>query len=460
MNASLARMSAHFLFLGAALACAPGHAAAADASADSPAGPIAAAPDFEVHGQATYIFQSKPSFHAAYSGPNSLSPEREHSYSFTSTLFVGWRPMPDLELYFNPEVVQGLPMSRLVGLGGLTNGELQKTAGTNPTFYRARAFVRKTWGLGGGSDAVESDANQLPGQADRRRVVLTAGNLAVSDLFDNSTYAHDGRTRFLNWALLTHGAYDYAADSRGYSWGAAVEYYDGDWALRAGRFMEPKESNGFKLDWAINRHHGDQVEVERGWKLGDGQPGRARLLLFRNTAVMGSFQDANVLGALTGTVPDVAYVRRNQSKTGGGINLEQAFDDTSGVFMRWGRHDGRTETYSFAEIDRSFSVGGVVGGARWDRPKDTLGLAWARNGLSASHREYLAAGGLGFFLGDGALLHYKPESIVEAYYEFGFGRGSRSDYGVMVGFQRIRNPAYNADRGPVNVASVRLHAEF
>lgn len=417
--------------------------------------------DFDLHAQATYIFQRKPDFSAAYSGPNSLSPAAERSYSFSSTLFLGWRPIPDLEVYLNPEAVQGLPMSGLVGLGGLTNSELQKTAGTNLTIYRARAFVRKTWGFGGGTEEVESDLNQFAGKREKRRLVLTAGNLAVSDIFDVNTYAHDPRSRFLNWSLLSQGAYDFAADARGYSWGAALEYFDGDWAVRAGRFMEPIEANGLELDWAIDRHHGDQLEVERGWKL-DDQPGRARLLLFRNTAVMGGFEDALAQATATGNTPDVTAVRRRQSKTGWGINLEQAIDDRTGAFARWGRSDGRSEVYSFAEIDRSFSTGAVVEGSRWGRPLDSVGLAWARNGLSDVHRDYLAAGGLGFFIGDGALVRYKPESIIETYYEFAFGNqnGIRPRYAVMAGLQRIRNPAYNASRGPVNVASFRLHADF
>ncbi len=452
------RRAARFLGSGAFLTCLLAHAIAFAAEEEALAG-ASRLGDFDIHGQATYIFQRKPAFNAAFSGPNSLSPLRERSYSFTSTLFIGWRPMPDLEFYLNPEVVQGLPLSRLVGLGGLTNSELQKTAGTTPLLYRARAFMRKTWGLGGGTEEVESDINQFAGQRDKRRVVLTAGNYALSDVFDANSYAHDGRTRLLNWSFLSHGAFDYAADSRGYSWGAALEYYDGDWAVRAGRFMVPIESNGLKLDWAINRHHGDQIELERGWQL-DEQPGRARFLAFRNTAVMGGFQEALALAAATGSTPDVGAVRRKQSKSGFGLNLEQAIDDTSGVFARWARNDGRTETYSFAEIDRSFSVGAVVGGSRWGRPQDTVGLAWARNGISNAHREYLAAGGLGFFVGDGALPRYKPESIIETYYQFGFGNRSRPQYTVMVGFQRIRNPAYNASRGPVNAASVRLHAEF
>ena len=432
-------------------------ALAAGAEGDGSAGEAPA--DFDIRGQATYVFQRKPAFRAAYSGPNSLSPLREHSYSFTSTAFIGWRPVRNFELYFNPELVQGLPLSRLVGLGGLTNSELQKTAGTNPKVYRARAFIRKTWGLGGESEEVAADANQLAGRRDKNRIVLTAGNFAVSDIFDANSYAHDGRRQFLNWSFLTHGAYDYAADSRGYSWGAALEYYADPWVLRIGRFMEPIESNGLKLDWAIGRHHGDQAELERGWTLGQ-LPGRARLLLFRNTAVMGSFREALFYGAATGSTPDVAAVRRKQSKTGAGLNLEQAIDHSnSGVFVRLARHDGATETYSFTEIDRSLSIGAVIGGAHWGRTQDAVGLAWARNGLSDSHSRYLAAGGLGFFLGDGALT-YKPESIVEAYYQLGFGGDKRFQTRLMIGFQHIRNPGYNASRGPVNVASIRLHAEF
>ena len=416
-----------------------------------------AAPDpetFNAKFQATYIWQKKPAFNAPYSGVNSLLPRAEKSYSFTSTGYLGLRLAKDTELYFNPELVQGVPMSGLTGLGGLTNAELQKTAGANPIVYRARLFVRQTWGLGGEREAVASDANQLAGMRDKDRVVLSVGNLAVSDIFDANAYAHDPRTQFMNWSFLTHGAYDFAADSRGYSMGAALEYYKDDWAIRIGRFMMPRESNGLALDRALTQRYGDQLEFEKTYAIA-GQPGKARLLLFRNKAIMGGFDDALVAAA--GGVPAVAPIRKLRTKKGVGINLEQSLTDNAGVFARVAKSDGASEAYAFAEIDSSLSFGMQVKGNGWGRAQDTLGLAYAQNGLSAPHRAFLAAGGNGFFVGDGRL-NYRAESIVEAYYSLGLGFLQRS--AASLGVQLIRNPAYNADRGPVRVFSVRLHTEF
>ena len=413
---------------------------------------------FNAKFQATYIWQKKPAFNAAYSGVNSLSPLGEKSYSFTSTAYLGLRLGKNTEFYFNPEVVQGVPMSGLTGLGGLSNAELQKTAGTKPLLYRARLFVRHNWNLDGERESMASDANQLGGLRSKNRVTLSAGNLAVSDIFDTNAYAHDPRTQFMNWSFLTHGAYDFAADSRGYSWGAALEYYRDDWALRAGRFMMPKESNGLVLDRALGRRYGDQLELEKAYAA-FGQPGKAKLLLFRNQAVMGGFDDALAFSAVgaAGGVPVVAPIRKLRSKKGWGINLEQSVTDNAGVFARLARSDGASEAYAFAEIDRSLSFGAQVKGNSWGRAQDTLGLAYAQNGLSPSHRAYLAAGGNGFFVGDGRL-NYRAESIVEGYYAFGIGVLQRS--ALSLGAQFIRNPAYNADRGPVRVFSVRLHTEF
>ena len=413
---------------------------------------------FNAKFQATYIWQKKPAFNAPYSGINSLLPRAEKSYSFTSTAYLGLRLAKNTELYFNPEVVQGVPMSGLTGLGGLTNAELQKTAGANPIIYRARLFVRQTYNLGDDRETVASDANQLGGLRSKDRVVLSVGNLAVSDIFDANAYAHDPRTQFMNWSFLTHGAYDFAADSRGYSWGAAVEYYTGDWVIRAGRFMMPRESNGLVLNRALAKIYGDQLELEKAYELA-GKPGKVRLLLFRNQAVMGRFDDA--LAAAGGGIPVIAQVRRLRTKKGAGINVEQALTDNSGVFARLARSDGASEAYAFAEIDSSLSFGTQVKGAAWGRGADTLGLAYAQNGLSAPHRAILAAGGNGFFVGDGRL-NYRPESIVEGYYSIGLAEKSSflQRTALTLGAQYIRNPAYNADRGPVRVFSVRLHTEF
>jgi high affinity Mn2+ porin len=405
--------------------------------------------------QATYVWQDKPAFAARYSGPNSLVPWHERGYSFSATAFVGLRPWRGAELYVDPEVVQGAALSRLQGLGGFTNGENQKTGGPDPTAYVARAFLRQTWNVGGKTEAVESDQNQLAGSVTTRRIVLRAGRFAVTDLFDRNDVAADPRTRFLNWSLLTHGAFDYAADARGYSWGAAVEWIHDEWALRAGRFLVPLEPNGLSLDWAAARHFGDQLELEHHHQLA-GQPGTLRLLVFRDRARMSRYADALALAAATGTTPDINAVRwGEQSKRGVGVATEQQLGANASVFARAARADGRTETYSFAEIDSSLSAGALIKGGAWHRADDTVGVAFARNGLSSAHRQYLGAGGLGFFVGDGKL-RYRPEHIVEAYYSVAATKHAF----VTLDWQHIARPAYNADRGPVNVGSVRLHFEY
>jgi hypothetical protein len=401
---------------------------------------------WNAHVQATYVWQAKPAFDAAYSGPASLAPWRETGYSFSATAAFGFRPWAGAELYVDPEVVQGKALSGLHGFGGMTNGEEQKTSGTSPTFYRARLFLRQTWSLGGERQPVASDMNQLAGSVASRRVVLTAGNLAVSDIFDANSQAHDARSQFLNWALVAHGAWDFAADARGYTWGAALEYVDGDWAVRAGRFMLPRDSNGLALERNLFRHYGDQVELEHhhAWL---GQPGTVRVLGFRDRARMGSFRDALAAAA----PPDVGTVRRERSKTGFGLSLDQALTGTAAMFARASRNDGQSETYAFAEIERSLSVGATL----QVRGADTLGIAVVRNGLSQAHRDYLAAGGVGAFIGDGRL-DYHPEQIAETYYKIGLGRYAA----LSLDWQHVANPAYNGARGPVDVYGVRLHAQY
>ena len=405
--------------------------------------------------QATYVWQRKSPFAAPYSGPHSLSPDREKSYSLTATAALGTRTWRGGEVYFNPEVAQGVPLSGLTGLGGFTNGEIARTSGPSATFYRARLFARQTWGLGGGGEKLESDANQLAGSVDRRRLVLTAGNLSVLDIFDDNSFSHDPRTQFLNWSLMTHGAYDYAADARGYSWGLALEYLSDDWTLKAGRFIQPKEPNQLALDPRIFRHYGDQIEIERAHAFAD-RPGKLRFLVFRNVARMARYQDALDLAAQAGGPPDVNAVRTvERVKRGIGLNLEQEISPSVGLFGRASWADGQTETYAFTEIDRSLSGGVSVKGGAFGRARDILGIAYVRSFLSTAHRDYLAAGGLGFFLGDGAL-DYRPENILETYYSLNVVK----DFWFSVDFQRISNPGYNADRGPATVVSGRLHYGF
>jgi hypothetical protein len=406
------------------------------------------------HGQATWIWQGKPAFNSPYEGDNSLRGVREKSYSFTSTLALGVRPWQGGEIWFNPELVQGVAMSNLVGLGGLGNGELQKVAGSNPVLYNARLFLRQSWALGGQTAAVEPGFNQLAGTQAARRLVLTAGKLAASDLFDNNAYAHDARSGFVNWALLTHGHYDFAADARGYSDGATLEWFHDDWTLRGGRFEVPVQSNGLALDSHLDRVFGDQIELEHRHRWA-GREGAVRLLLFRNVERMARFDDALAAAAGSGQAPELAGVRRLQSKRGWGVAAEQALTDSLGGFVRFGRHDGATEPYSFASIDNSASAGLVWRGSTWGRGDDQLGLALASNGLSAAHRRFLAAGGVDFFIGDGRL-NYGRETLVEAFYSAAVGRGLK----LSLDAQHIAHPAYNRDRGPVNLFALRLHIEL
>ncbi len=409
---------------------------------------------FAIHGQTTYIWQRKPSFGAGYSGENSLTPDRAKSYSFTATLDLGLRLWQGAEFHFNPEVAQGVPFSELHGVGGPSNGELAKTASTNPKFYRARAFIRQTWGLGGGDEKLEADFNQFARTVDKQRVVLTAGNFSVLDVFDQNPYGSDPRTQFMNWSFLTHGSFDYAADARGYNWGASVEYIGDGWSARFGRFLQPLESNGQELDTRMFEHYGDVLELEKRYQIG-GRPGQARLLLWRNKAKMGAFNDAIAFGLANNVTPDVADVRREHAKVGVGLAFLQEVNDSLGLFLRANWSDDKTETYAFTEIGRQVSWGGTLRGTAWGRPNDEVGLGMAINMLGANHRNYLAAGGLGAFLGDGAL-NYGPEQVFEIYYSFAVWK----TLSLSPDFQYMRNPGYNRDRGPARFIGIRAHAEF
>ena len=408
----------------------------------------------EMHGQATYLRQWKPSFNSPYAGPNSLSGASAASYSFTGTVFLGARLGGGWEAYLNPEFTQGVPFSQLKGVGGFTNGELARTSGPDLIAYTARAFVRKTWNLGGDWEAQASEANQVATRYMSERVVVTAGIVSVLDVFDAVDYSRDARTQFANWASLTYGAWDFPADARGYTRGLALEYITPAWSLRAGRFAMPVESNGLNLDDHISKHHGDMAEFELPFK-GLARGGVLRFLAFRNRAEMGAFRDALALGAATASTPDLTQVRRLQTKSGIGAGAQVEITENVGAYVRAAMNDGKTETFAFTEIDRSLSFGALARGGAWGRANDSAGMAIYLNGLRAPHRDYLAAGGLGFFLGDGRL-SYGSEQIFETFYSLGVVKGAWAS----LGYQRIANPGYNRDRGPANFLGLRLHAEI
>jgi high affinity Mn2+ porin len=416
--------------------------------------------------QLTYNWQHHDAFSASYSGANSLSPQSEHMYTFSTTAHWGFRPWQDGEVYFNPEVTSGVPFSgNLIGMGGFTNGEITRAGGSTPKLYRQRLFLRQTWNHGGEQEQIESDFNQMAGLVDKNRFVLTAGNFSTLDVFDDNAYAKDPRTQFMNWGNWTYASYDYAADARGFGWGFAGEWYQDNWVLRFGRMTGPKEPNGLPVDFAIGKHYGDQVEIERGHMLAD-QPGKVRVLAWRNRAQVASFNDATqwlqTHSGLQTTPQALIDVRSDEKiKYGLGVNVEQAISTSVGFFLRAMKADGKTETYAFTEADGSLSTGLVFKGGFWDRADDSMGVAFMHNTLSPERRGFLAAGGMSYFIGDASAssatsLTYKPEQILEAFYSFQMTRGTW----LTTDYQRIQNPAYNADRGPVNVYAMRFHAEF
>ncbi len=417
---------------------------------------ISEMPWWNFHAQSTYVWQHKNGFYASYSGAQSLLPEPEDGYTFSVTAYFGARLWHGAELYLDPEGVQGKPFSDLHGLDGINNGEIQKNGGPVMRFYWARAFIRQTIDLGNESTPVEDDLNQLAGNYGKRRLVLTVGKLTQTDLFEKNSYANDPRSQFLNWALITHGAWDYAADALAYSIGATAELYWDDWVFRMGRYMEPLVANGSVLDYNLERHHGDTIELEHD-QTTFGFPSIVRLLAFRNLTYAGSYRDAIDAASLTGSIPDATSVRNDAAKHGYGISFEQAIGDDIGVFARGSWADDKIEEYAFTEIDNTVSAGVSIKGNYWHRADDAIGLAFASNGLNKDHRNYLADGGLGGFLGDGMLPHYARESVLEAYYNTQLHKGQNFTFDL----QRITNPGYNADRrGPVNIIGARLHVYF
>jgi high affinity Mn2+ porin len=420
------------------------------AAAQNDATPQALPSWADIHFQATSIGQTHGAFNSPYEGTNSLPPHRENFVSLTSTLFLTLRAGAHWEFVVNPEIAGGKGFGNVTGIAGFTNGEIPRVAAATPTLYLARGYVKTTWALGPDETAVGSGANGDPGALATNRITSVAGKFGLTDFFDNNAYSHDPRSQFMNWSIMYNGAWDYPADVRGYTVGAMQELTMKSWSLRAATALEPTEANGPTLDWRVAKNRGEVIEYEQRYRIA-GQSGTIRTLGFLNREDGGTFLEAL---RQPGT-PDVIATRRNgTAKYGFGLNLEQAITRDIGVFGRYGWADGKTEAWAFTQIDRSLSGGVSLAGRLWRRPKDSIGAGAVRNYLSGDQRAYLAAGGLGFIIGDGRI-DYRPEAIVESYYAYQLNRMTT----LSLDYQHIANPAYNHDRGPVSVYSLRVHIE-
>ena len=442
---------------GTATPATPPAAAPAQEPVRQPAAVSGQPHNWSLHFQQTVIKQWHTEFDTPYADSLlSLESREKAKLSLTTTLFIGRRLWRGGSIFFNPEVSGGSGLSKSSGVAGALNGETFRVGSAEPVLYLARLYVQQRWALGTNTTTDEDDLNQLAGPRPTHYLSVTAGKISIADYFDQNSYSHDPRTQFLNWSLMSAGAWDYPANTRGYTIGAVVEYVTPAFALRAASTLVPTTANGPVLDYRYAKAHSETVEITKSYQL-VGRAGTVRLLGYRTVAPMGSYDLARQTRT-PGQNPDVTQVRADgRTKTGFIINAEQEISKNVGLFGRYSYNDGRNETWAFTEIDHSGSLGMSSTGTRWHRPDDRLGAAVVVNGISSEHRAYLAVGGRGFIVGDGQL-KYGLESIGELYYNIAIPKYHAA---ISPDYQFVVNPAYNRDRkGPVHVVAVRLHVEF
>jgi high affinity Mn2+ porin len=410
--------------------------------------------DWAIHSQATITWLLQPGFRSPYQGPQSLSPAANGRETIDATLYAGIRPWSSAEIWINPEVDQGFGLSDTFGVAGYPSGEAFKLGKAEPYVLVQRGFLRQTIDLGGETQMIAPDLNQLAGAQTANRLVFTIGKYSIVDIFDTNTYAHDARNDFFNWSIIDQGAFDYAANAWGYTYGVTAEWYQDWWTARAGLFDLSQTPNSTKLSNGFAQRQ-FVAELEERHKLWD-QPGKLKLLYWLTRGNLGTYLDAIALGEATGQTPSTGAVRSSRTKDGFGLNFEQQLAADLGVFARASVSQGTVEEVDFTDINQSISGGLSLTGSRWGRPDDTVGLAGAANRISHQGKLYLAAGGLGGIIGDGQLPNAGPEQILEAYYRaalFSFAH-------VAFDYQFINHPAYNRDRGPVSIFGLQLHLRF
>jgi high affinity Mn2+ porin len=404
--------------------------------------------------QVTSIGQYHGTFNSPYESPTSLEDYPERDASLTTTLFFALRLEQNTFFIFDPEIAGGRGFSGVNGLANSSNGELPRVASATPKPYLARLYLSHDFGFGSEMEPSDADENQLAGQRPMDRYTISVGRFTVTDFFDNNKYSNDPRSQFMGWGVMFNGAWDYPADVRGYTWGWVHELHLKNWSFRYASAGMPKVANGSQFDRRILVNRGDVFEAERRYTI-KKHPGAIRALPYANHADAGNYAAAIRLAQQTGGVPDITAVRRNGTlKYGFGLNMEQEITKDIGVFSRLGWNDGKTESFAFTAIDRLATGGVSVTGTRWHRPFDTVATEFTASGISGVHAEYLALGGHDFLIGDGRL-EYGPECIWESYYS------ARLFPSLFASFdlQHVNNPAYNQQRGPLWIESVRLHFE-
>jgi hypothetical protein len=412
---------------------------------------------FWVSAEANIILQWHGGFPAKYTGPNSLHPFAENATSQVFTIFTGVLLNPTTELLADVESVGGHGISEVLGLGGFTNMDVDRNPALGNTPYLARFMVHKVIGLSNETEDAERGPLNLFTELPVRRVEIRVGKFGLVDFFDENSVGSDSHLQFLNWTADNSGAYDFAADARGFTWGVIAEYDTKHLKVRSAVAMMPKIANGINLDLNLGRARGENLELELDRSVIRGRAGAYRVLAYANHANMGSYREAidRFLAGLTPTPDVTATERQGRVKYGFLASFEQEATSWLRFYGRAGWNEGHNESFVYAEVNNTLAIGADSKGTHWHRDLDRTGITAISNGLSADHRQYLALGGLGLALGDGALT-YGRENIVEWYYTVHVWRGAFFSFDL----QHITNPGYNRDRGPVLVPAVRLHLDF
>lgn len=444
---------------------------------------------YSVHGVSTTAVQGFSPFTADYTGKQSFTPNGQVRSGTISDVFMGVRLWEGASAFVNPELNQGYGPQNTVGAANYVNGSTTRIGTGAPYLRMQRYFMRQIIGLGGrseedtqdaaaASEQLESTLAQVAGKVDHDRLTFTVGKMSVQDIFDDNEYAHDPTRDFLNFAFITLGAFDYAANAWGYTDGAAVEWRQNWWTARSGVFQLAEKPGAIKIEPVLFRQFMAVSELEARYEL-VGQPGVLKLLLFSDNGYFSKFDDV-INGSLMSQSfpPNVSNFQRRGQKNGFGVNLAQQIAPSIGVFARGGMNDGRFQTVNYTDVNRSISAGVVFDGDLWERPNDRIGVAAAASGISGSFARYLQMGGLGAFIGDGSVtpgssfhyyspgrpgsptgagrLSYAPETVFESFYRCGVFDWLEAS----IDHQLIINPGYNTARGPVNFFGFRLRSAF
>jgi high affinity Mn2+ porin len=432
-------------------------APASDAPSDLTLFPHSSTSRYWISGQANLILQWHADFPAKYSGPNSLHAAGENATSQVYTLYLGYEVSPTTEVFLDFESAAGRGISDALGLAGFTNLDVVRNPALGATPYLARVLLRQIIPLSSDRVAATRDALHLATSLPARRVEFRIGKFTMPDFVDLNSWGTDSHLQFLNWTVDNNGAYDYAANTRGYTDGAILEYDDRQFAVRFVEALMPKEANGINLDADLARSRAENLEFEFHAALVPHRRTTVRFLSYLNHGDMGNYREAvSDYLAGSGSRPDIIATRREgRHKYGFGLNFEQELTPEIGLFGRLGWSDGRNESFAYTEVDRTLQLGLFSTGSRWHRRNDRLGGVFVANGVVAAHQQYLALGGLGFLLGDGHL-NYGPEKIFETFYTVHLWRGL---FGSL-DLQHINNPGYNKDRGPALVPAFRFHIDM